>query len=75
MSGNGRELGEYGMQAYTEVKAVCSKNSVFINQIRGYRTVFVGAIVYHIFLEADPGGGRGQRQGQPTVPSAHPPRS
>ena len=30
MSGNGRELGEYGMQAYTEVKAVCLKNSVFI---------------------------------------------
>lgn len=25
MSGNGRELGEYGMQAYTEVKSVSNE--------------------------------------------------
>lgn len=25
MSGNGRELGEYGLQAYTEVKTVITK--------------------------------------------------
>ena len=24
MSGNGRELGEYGLDAYTEVKTVCT---------------------------------------------------
>ena len=33
MSGNGRELGEYGMQAYTEVKAVCSKTLNYIRNI------------------------------------------
>lgn len=31
MSGNGRELGEYGLEAYTEVKTVSTLDCCFIN--------------------------------------------
>lgn len=41
MSGNGRELGEYGLQAYTEVKTVSTGTSSALSQGRGHQCLLL----------------------------------